>query len=79
MKLSVEAKVAAFLAAGFLALTMGVIAQGNSEDQSMLPNGYGRTSNPGVSALVSQHAHSSSAGRTDAEENRDRTQLQLRE
>jgi hypothetical protein len=46
MKLSVEAKVAASVAAGSIALTVGVIAQGNGGDQSMLPNGYGPTSNP---------------------------------
>jgi hypothetical protein len=80
MKLSVEAKVAASVAAGFVALTVGVIAQGNSEDQSAGPNGYGPTNNPEVSARMSQHAyHSSLAGRTNAEENKRRTQWQLRE
>ena len=34
MKLSVEGKVAASLAAAFVALTVGVIAQGDSRDQS---------------------------------------------
>ena len=39
MKLSVEAKVAASVAAAFVALTVGVIAQGNTADQSVGPNG----------------------------------------
>jgi hypothetical protein len=34
MKLSVETKVAAAVAAAFAVLTVGVIAQGNSEDES---------------------------------------------
>ena len=38
MKLSVEAKVAAAVAAGFLAVTVGVVAQGNSADQTGVPN-----------------------------------------
>jgi hypothetical protein len=71
MKLSVEAKVAAFVAAGFVALTVGVIAQANSTDQSAGPNGFGPTNNPEVSTLVSQHAYDSSlAGRTDTGETR---------
>ena len=80
MKLSVEAKVAASVAAGFVALTVGVIAQGNSADLSVAPNGYGPTNNPGVSTHISQYGYDSSlAGRADAEENRHRTQWQLRE
>ena len=39
MKLSVEAKVAESVAAAFVALTVGVIAQGNTADQSVGPNG----------------------------------------
>ncbi len=80
MKFSVETKVAAGIAAGFVALTVGVIAQGNSEDLSAGPNGYGRTNNPGASTHISQHRYDSSpAGRTNAEENRQRTEWQLRE
>jgi hypothetical protein len=80
MKVSVEAKVAAFVAAGFVALTVGVIAQGNNADLSAAPNGYGPMNHPGVSTGISQHRYDSSlAGRTDAEENRHRTELQLRE
>ena len=75
MKVSVEAKVAAFVAAGFVALTVGVIAQGNSGDQSTGPNAFGTTNNPEVSTHMSQHGYDSSlAGRTNTKENRHRTQ-----
>jgi hypothetical protein len=80
MKLSVEAKVAAFVAVGFVALTAGVIAQGNNADLSAGPNGYRPTNTAGVSAHMSQHGYDSSlAGRTDADQKRARTQWQLRE
>jgi hypothetical protein len=49
MKLSVEAKVAASVAAGFVGLTVGLIAQGNNGDQSAGPNRSGQTNNPEVS------------------------------
>jgi hypothetical protein len=75
MKLSVETKVAASVAAGFIALTVGVIAQGDSGDQSAGPNGYGPTNNPKVSKYLSQDGYGSSlAGRTNTEEDRHRTQ-----
>ena len=38
MKLSVEAKVAAAVAAGFLAVSVGVVAQGNSTGQAVPPD-----------------------------------------
>jgi hypothetical protein len=38
MKLSVEAKVAAVVAAGFLAVSVGVVAQGNNTPQTARPN-----------------------------------------
>jgi hypothetical protein len=80
MKLSVETKVAASVAAGFVALTFGVIAQGNSEDQSAGPNGYGPTNNPAVETYLRPHGYDGSlAGRTNAEENRYRTQWELRD
>jgi hypothetical protein len=80
MKLSVEAKVAASVAAGFAALTVGVIAQGNGEDQSADPNGYGLTNNPEISMQMSQPGYDSSlADRTKAEENRHHIQWQPRE
>jgi hypothetical protein len=59
MKLSVEAKVAASVAAGFVALTVGVIAQGNSGDQSAGPNGFGATNNPKVNTYMSQEGSNS--------------------
>jgi hypothetical protein len=77
MKLSVEAKVAASVAAGFVALTVGVIAQGNSAEQNVGPNGYGTTNNPEVSTHVSQYGYDSSlARRTNSGENRQGTQWQ---
>jgi hypothetical protein len=80
MKLSVEAKVAGSIAAGFVALIVGVIAQGNSGDQSAGPSGYGATNNPEVSTHASQHGYNSSlACRTDAEESRHSIQWQLPE
>jgi len=59
MKLSIEAKVAASVAAGFVALTVGVIAQGNSGDQSAGPNGFGPTNNPKVNTYMSQEGSNS--------------------
>ena len=60
MKLSVEAKVAASVAAGFAALAVGVIAQENGRGQTGGPNGYGPTNNPEVSTHMSQHRYNSS-------------------
>jgi hypothetical protein len=65
MKLSIEGKVAASVAAAFAALTVGVIAQENSGDQNAGPNAYGPTNNPEVSTHMIQRYDSSSAGRTD--------------
>jgi hypothetical protein len=80
MKLTVEAKVAASIAAGFVALTVGVIAQGNSGDHSAGPNGYRSTNNPEVSTNMSHQGHDGSgAGRTNGEDNRHRSQWQFRE
>jgi hypothetical protein len=75
MKLTVEAKVAAFVATGFVALSVGVIAQENGEDQSANPTGHGATNNPEVSMQMSLNGYNNSlADRTNAEENRHRTQ-----
>jgi hypothetical protein len=60
MKLSVETKVGAAVAAGFIALTLGAVAQGNWEGQTGEPNGYGPTSNPRVNTYISQQAYDSS-------------------
>ena len=53
MKLSVETKVAAAVAAAFAALTVGVIAQGNSADESAGANQYP----PATEAYVIQEAY----------------------
>jgi hypothetical protein len=75
MKLSVEAKVAAFVAAGFVALSVGVIAQANGEDQSADPTGHGVRNNPEISTHMSLNGYNNSlADRTNAEENTYRTQ-----
>jgi len=68
MKLSIEAKVAAAVAAGFVALTVGTIAQGNSSYQP------GPVSNAGVTNYMSQEEYNSSKpGRRNAAENRHRS------
>jgi hypothetical protein len=68
MKLSVEAKVAAAVAAGFTVLTFGAIAQVNSGSQ----NGYSRANNTGLSIQMSQDGYNSSVfGRSNAGENSD--------
>jgi hypothetical protein len=59
MKLSVETKVAASVAAGFVALTVGMIAQGNSGDQSAGAKGYGPTNNTKVNTYMSQQGYNS--------------------
>ena len=48
MKLSVETKVGAAIAAGFIGLTLGAVAQGNWEGQTGELNSYGPTNNPKV-------------------------------
>ena len=53
MKLSIEAKVAAAVAAAFIALTLGAIAQGNSGDQTREPDSYGLADSPRVYTYVS--------------------------
>ena len=71
MKLSVEAKVAAAVAAAFMALTPGAMAQGHSKGQTGGPNHYGPTNNPGANTHMSQQGDKSSmSGRINAEENR---------
>jgi hypothetical protein len=54
MKLSIEAKVAAAVAASFVALTLGAIAQGDGGDQTGEPNGYGLADNPRLNTYVSE-------------------------
>ena len=74
MKLSVEGKVAAAVAAAFVGLTVGVIAQGNNAG----PNGSGPTGDLEVTKHMSQHENDSSlASRNNAEENSDRAHWEL--
>jgi len=74
MRLSVEAKVAASVAAGFVALTVGVIAQGNNGGQIVNPSGYGPTINSEVSTRSSQQGYDRSLRDfTNTEEHRHRT------
>jgi hypothetical protein len=54
MNLSVETKVGAAIAAGFIALTLGAVAQGNWEGQTGELNSYGPTNNPKVNTYISQ-------------------------
>lgn len=71
MKLSIETKVAAAIAAGFIALTAGAIGQGRSGGQAVGPNDYGPINNPAVNTNMSQQGYNNSlSGRTNAEENR---------
>ena len=70
MKLSVEAKVAAAVAAGLMVLTSGAMAQGR-RGQTAGPNHYGPTNNPRVNTHMSQQGDNSSLfGRTNGEENK---------
>ena len=70
MKLSIEAKVAAAVAAGFIALTAAAIGQAGSAAQSGGPNNYGPTDNRGVNTHTSEQVYYSSLpARTNAEVN----------
>ena len=60
MKLSVETKVGAAVAAGFIALTLGEVAQGNWEGQTGEPNSYGPRNNPKVNTYISQQGYEDS-------------------
>ncbi len=71
MKLSVEMKVAAAVAASFVALTVGAIAQGYSQGQTGGLNDYGSTNNSSVNSYMSHQGHTSSLpDRTNGEANR---------
>lgn len=70
MKATVEMKVAAAVAASFVALTVGAIAQGYSEGQRGRFNDYGSMNNFSVNSNVSQQGPTSSLrGRIKDEEN----------
>ena len=70
MKLPIELKAAIVVAAGFVALTIGAMAQGRSGGATGGPNGYGPMNNPGLSHLSAQGLQSSEFGRTTAEDAR---------
>jgi hypothetical protein len=60
MKASVEMKVAAAVTAGFVALTVGAIAQGYSGGQTGELNSHGPTNNPKVNTYISQQRYEGS-------------------
>src|SRR6266699_5138566 len=72
MKLSIESKVAIAVATGFVVLTVGVIAQGQSGSGTGGPNEYGPTNNPGLSQMSPQGLQNSEFGRTTAEDARNK-------
>jgi hypothetical protein len=65
MNLSIEAKVAAAVAAAFVGLTAGAIGQSQSSGQP--PNEYAPATNPSVNTHMGQRGYndSSSAGQND--------------
>jgi len=70
MKLSVEAKVAAAVAAGFVCLTVGAIAQAGSGAQTGGPNNYSSIDNPSVNTHMSEQTYNGALpAPTNAEEN----------
>ena len=71
MKLSVESKVAAAVAAGFIALTAAAIVQGGDAFQSGGPRNDDLINKPEVNLQVRKQAYNSFVpGRSDVEENR---------
>jgi hypothetical protein len=73
MKLSIEAKVAAVIAAAFTALTVGAIGQANSGSQTGEANGYSSIGGPGVKTKMLQQGYNISLpSRTDTQESRTR-------
>jgi len=64
MKLSIETKVAAAVAVGFVALTIGAIAQERSESGTGGPNEYAPANNPGLTHTSPQGYNSSFSRRT---------------
>lgn len=66
MKLSVEGKVAAAVAAGFIAVAAAAIGQGGIEAQSSALN-YGFSENPGVNMQIDAQAYASLYDRSNVE------------
>ena len=70
MKLSVEAKVAAAVAAGLMVMSSGAMAQGR-KGQNIGSNHYGPANNSGANTHMNQQGDNSSLfGRTNGEENK---------
>ena len=69
-EIRIESKVAIAVATGFVALTIGAMAQGRSGGGTGGPNGYGPMNNPGLSHMSPQGLQSSEFGRTTAEDAR---------
>jgi hypothetical protein len=69
MKLSIEAKVASTVAAGFLAVTVGVVAQANGAAAAGASDGYGLMNIPAVNTHIVQQKYDSLSGGTTAKEN----------
>jgi hypothetical protein len=68
MNLTIETKVAAAVASGFVALTMCVIGQENSGGGTDAHNRYGPTNNSELSFMSSQGLQGSKFGRTTTED-----------
>jgi hypothetical protein len=69
MKLSVEAKVAAAVAAAFVVLPAGAMAQGRGKGQAGGGNHFGTTNNSALNTRMSQQRGNSSLfGRTNADD-----------
>lgn len=71
MKLSVEAKVAAAVAAGFIAVTAAAIGQGGIEARNSALN-YGLSENLGVNTQIDPQAYSSLYQRSNLEVSREK-------
>jgi hypothetical protein len=69
MKLSVEAKVTAAVAAGLIVMTSGAMAQGH-KGQGAGSNHYSPTNNSGVNTHMNQQGENSSLFGRNAEENK---------
>ena len=59
MKLSVETQVGTAVAAAFIAMTVGAIAQGNSEGKMGVPDAYGLRNNPRINTEITKQEYNS--------------------
>ena len=60
MNLSIEAKVAAVIAVGFAALTIGAIAQGDHADQPGRPSGSDPIKPPAINTQIRHQVNNNS-------------------